>query len=214
MARQNPLPAQSNQKPVVQPVEVSSLLTLQTAMQHKQSGAKRPRHWEKAHRAVGYLIPKELHLRAKDISEKLAPIAAERLTTVSSVAKAFMQFALSQVHAQKLKLQGRPKATRRTLSLHWSETKEGWPQEIKPLKRKKTESVLTKPKPLYLAHRWGADIDKEIRSLSKNTAVPGGEVVVFLLGYALDAFLAGTLHLEAESVEVSNQVSPAWGVGE
>jgi hypothetical protein len=204
MSRQNPI-----QQPVsaVQPVEASSLFQVKTAMEDKRTRLKRTRNWEKQNRAIGYLIPKELHLKAKGISESLLPIAAERMTTVSSVATAFMQYALLHVHANKLTLRGMPNAERRTMTLHWKEIEKGWPREIKPLKKHRQESVLTKPKPMHLAHRWGADIDREIRALSKNSGTARGEVVVFLLGYALDAYKSGNLILESEAIEVANRVT-------
>lgn len=207
MSRQNPIPQPTS---AIQPVEASSLFQVKTAMEYKRTKSKRTRNWEKQNCAIGYLVPKELHLKAKDISETLLPIAAERLTTVSNVAGAFMQFALSHVHAQKLTLRGMPNAERRTMTLHWREIEKGWVKEIKPLKHK-PENVLTKPKPMHLAHRWGADIDKEVRVLSKNSGVSRGEVVVFLLGYALDAYKSGNLILESESIEVANRVTPSWG---
>jgi len=209
MTRQNPIP-QPVPASAVQPVEASSLFQVKTAMEHKRTKSKRTRNWEKQNRAIGYLVPKELHLKARDISETLLPIAAERLTTVSSVATAFMQFALLHVHAQKLTLRAMPNAEHRTMTLHWREIEKGWAKEIKPLKRKQ-ENVLTKPKPMHLAHRWGADIDREIRALSKNSGAARGEVVVFLLGYALDAYKSGSLILESESIEVANRVTPSWG---
>lgn len=207
MARQNPI--SSPEEAVIQPREVHALFPVQTAMEHKRTKAKRSRDWEKQNRAVGYLIPQELHLKARDISEKLLPLAAERLTTVSSVAAAFMQFSLSHVHEQKLTLQGRPNPEHRKMTLHWREVEKGWPKEIKPLKRK-AKNELTKPKRMHLAHRWGADIDREVCALSENTGVSRGEVVVYLLGYALEAYLIGKLTLESESVEVANRVIPSW----
>ena len=138
-------------------------------------------------------------------------IANEHLTTVSSVASAFMQFSLSHVHANKLTLMGRPKAERRTLTLHWTESQDGWPKDIKQVKRKKAKNGLLDSPPLYLGHRWGEDIDTQIIALRKKIAVSSGEVVVYLLGYALDAYRSGKLHLHSESVTVANQVSPEYG---
>jgi len=211
MSRQNPIPSHTPEL-AVQPVEASALFQLKTAMEHKRSKEKRTRNWEKQNRAIGYLIPKELHLKARDISETLLPIAVEHLTTVSNVAEAFMQFALLHVHAQKLTLRAMPNAEHRTMTLHWREIEKGWVKEIKPVKRKQ-KNTLTKPKPMHLAHRWGTDIDNEIRALSKNSGVSRGEVVVFLLGYALDAYKSGNLILESESIEVANRVTPSWGGG-
>jgi hypothetical protein len=213
MTRQNPLPPASNNDEAapIKPIDVASLISLQTAAQQQASKEKRTRTWEKNHRTVGYLIPVELHVRAKEIREKMNSIANEHLTTVSSVASAFMQYSLSHLHANKLTLMGRPKAERRTLTLHWTESQNGWPKEIKQVKRNNAKKNLFDPPPLYLGHRWGGDIDAQIIALRKKTAVCSGEIVVYLLGYALDAYQSGRLHLHSEAVTVANQVSPIHG---
>ncbi len=217
MSRQNPMPhttTHNNEDGPVKPVEVTSLFSIQTAAQHKATSAKRTRTWEKNHRTIGYLIPIELQVRAKDIREKMNSIANEHLTTVSSVASAFMQFSLSHLHANKLTLIGRPKTERRTLTLHWTESQDGWPKDIKQVNRNKKMNPLITPRRLYLGHRWGEDIDAQIIALRKKTAVSSGEIVVYLLGYALNAYQSGRLHLHSESVTVANQVSPIFGSGE
>ena len=68
MPRQNPLPPASNnndEDAPIKPMDVASLISFQTAAQHKAAREKRTRTWEKKHRTVGYLIPVELHVRAK-----------------------------------------------------------------------------------------------------------------------------------------------------
>ena len=206
MTRQNALPTPSTG--LIQPVEVISLIT---ARQEKESRAKRDRTWEKSNPANSYRIPADLRIQAKDISANLVSIAAEYLTTISSVAAALMAFSLSHLRSGKLEIEVRPKAERRTLTLDWTELDDGWPHEIKPHKRKSKDSVLVKENHVFLGYRWGADLDKQINAIVKQTGVPGGEVVVFLLNYAIKKYQEGQLSLIPKTVTVTNQVNPAWG---
>jgi len=206
MTRQNALPTPSTG--LIQPVEVISLIT---AKQDKESRSKRDRTWEKSNPANSYRIPADLRIQAKDISANLVSIAAEYLTTISSVAAALMAFSLSHLRSGKLEIEVRPKAERRTLTLDWTELKDGWPQEIKPIKKKTKNTVLVKERHVFLGYRWGADLDKQINALVKQTGVPGGEVVVFLLMYAIKKYQEGQLSLIPKTVTVTNQVNPTWG---
>ena len=206
MTRQNALPTPSTG--LIQPVEVISLIT---AKQDKEARAKRDRTWEKSNPANSYRIPADLRIQAKDISANLVSIAAEYLTTISSVAAALMAFSLSHLRSGKLEIEVRPKAERRTLTLDWTELKDGWPQEIKPIKKKTKNTVLVKERHVFLGYRWGADLDKQINALVKQTGVPGGEVVVFLLMYAIKKYQEGQLSLIPKTVTVTNQVNPTWG---
>lgn len=205
MTRQNALPTPTTG--LIQPVEVISLIT---AKQEKESRAKRDRTWEKSNPANSYRIPADLRIQAKDISASLVSIAAEYLTTISSVAAALMAFSLSHLRSGKLGIEVRPKAERRTLTLDWTELKDGWPQEIKPIKKKTKNTVLAKERHVFLGYRWGADLDKQINALVKQTGVPGGEVVVFLLMYAIKKYQEGQLSLIPKTVTVTNQVNPTW----
>ncbi len=206
MTRQNALPTPSTG--LIQPVEVISLIT---AKQEKEARAKRDRTWEKSNPANSYRIPADLRIQAKDISANLVSIAAEYLTTISSVAAALMAFSLSHLRSGKLEIEVRPKAERRTLTLDWTELKDGWPQEIKPIKKKTKDTVLVKERHVFLGYRWGADLDRQINALVKQTGVPGGEVVVFLLMYAIKKYQEGQLSLIPKTVTVTNQVNPTWG---
>lgn len=213
MTRQNALPTPSTElkrdsSGMVKPVEVVSLIT---AKQEKESRAKRDRTWEKSNPANSYRIPADLRVQAKDISANLVSIAAEYLTTISSVAAALMAFSLSHLRSGKLEIEVRPKAERRTLTLDWTELKDGWPQDIKPIKKKTKNTVLVKERHVFLGYRWGADLDKQINALVKQTGVPGGEVVVFLLMYAIKKYQEGQLSLIPKTVTVTNQVNPTWG---
>ena len=206
MTRQNALPTPPTG--LIQPVEVISLIT---AKQDKEARATRDRTWERSNPANSYRIPVDLRIQAKDISANLVSIAAEYLTTISSVAAALMAFSLSHLRSGKLEIEVRPKAERRTLTLDWTELKDGWPQEIKPIKKKTKNTVLVKERHVFLGYRWGADLDKQINALVKQIGVPGGEVVVFLLMYAIKKYQEGQLSLIPKTVTVTNQVNPTWG---
>jgi hypothetical protein len=52
---------------------------------------------------------------------------------------------------------------------------------------------------MYLNYRWGTDVDTQIKNLAGDAISPG-EVVVFLLNYALVAYRHGRLMLRAETV--------------
>jgi hypothetical protein len=213
MTRQNALPTQFTElqqdaSGMVQPVAVINLIT---AKQYKESRTKRDRTWEKSNPANSYRIPADLRIPAKDISASLVSIAAEYLTTISSVAAALMAFSLAHLRSGKLEIEARPKAERRTLTLDWTELKDGWPRDIKPRKRKSKESVVVKERHVFLGYRWGADLDKQINAIVKQTGVPGGEVVVFLLSYAIKKYQEGQLSLTPKTITVTNQVNPAWG---
>jgi hypothetical protein len=210
MPRQNPLPPNplglpTDESGLVLPVSVASLIT---SRQAKESRAKRKRKWEKDNPAIRYRIPLELHVRARQISTALESIANDYMTTVSSVAAAFMESSLSHVHSGELILEGQPKPERRKMALRWDETKSGWPREIKSVRKK--SKVLEKQKPVFLAYRWGADINNQVRGIITETGIASGDVVVRLLEYALSLYRAGRLTPRIESIAVSNKMT-VWG---
>lgn len=213
MARQNAFHHRTTILPtdadgMIQPVDVTHMIP--TARQAKESRTRRRRDWEKKNPSNSYRVPSELHMRAKEISASLSSIAGEYLSTTSSVAAAFVTFSLSHLRSGKLTIEPHPNPERRTLTLHWTEVENGWPKEIKPLKRKK-EGVLAKKDSIFLGYRWGADIDKQIEAIAKQTGVPGGEVVVFLLNHAIEAYRRGQLTLTPEAVVVTNKVTSSYG---
>jgi hypothetical protein len=213
MTRQNALsPGNSVSLPkdengLVQPVDVASIIP--TAKQAKENAKRDERGWEKKNPSSSYRVPSNLCIRAKDINASLVNLAAEFMTTSSSVAAAFIAFSLSHLRAGKLTIEARPKPERRTLSLDWTETESGWPKEIKAARKKKKDDLRITERSVFLSYRWGADIDKQIEAIAKQTGVPGGEVVVFLLAYAAKAYHAGNLSLTPKSVVVANKVLPS-----
>jgi len=215
MSRQNAIshPSAELQKDIsgmVQPIEVVSLIT--TAKHDKESRARHDRTWEKGNPAKSYRIPADLRVPAKDISASLVSIASGYLTTSSSVATALISFSLSQLRSGKLEIEAHPNPERRTMTLDWMELEDGWPREIKPLKSKaKNNALVVKENHVFLGYRWGADMDKQINATAKQTGVSAGEVVVFLLTYAIKKYKTGQLSLIPKTVTVTNQVNPSWG---
>ena len=213
MARQNALRPQITTLPtdatgMVQPVDVMHMIP--TAKQAKESRAKRNRPWDAKNPVISYRIPANLHAKAKDIRFVVKKAAGRYMTSISSVAAAFMAFSLSHLRSGKLVIEPRPNPERRTLTLHWSEAESGWPQDIKPVNERKKENIRAVVKPVFLGYRYGTDVDQQIRAISKQTGVPSGEVVVFLLSHAIEAYGKGQLILTPESVVVTNKVSPSW----
>lgn len=210
MPRQNALERhlQKDASGLVQPVEVMNIIP--TARQEKESRAKRTRSWEKKNRSHSYRIPVELHMPARDLSASLSGIASEFLTSASNVAEAFMAFSLSQLHSGRLTIQSKPNPERRSLSLEWKEVESGRPREVKPGTKKKKNEWL-EARPVFLSYRWSADTSHQIQAIVTKTGVSGGEVVVFLLSHALQAYRAGHLIITPHSVVVTNTVTPSWG---
>lgn len=179
----------------------SPIATIPLAQGHKRDN----RAWDRAHPGISYRIPLPLHVQAKDIRATILGLAHQHMTSTSSVANALMSYSLAQVRQGKLAIEARPNVNRRKMILTWMEADE-WPQEI-PQHTKHANN--TKVKAVYLNYRWGKDVDSQIKALA-GKAISVGEVVVFLLHYALEAHKQGHLRLKEEAVVVSQKVSPTW----
>ena len=162
------------------------------------------RAWDRAHRGMSYRIPSSLHIQAKDIRAIILGLAHQHMTSTSSVANALMGFSLAHVRQGKLVIEARPNANRRKMILTWAESSE-WPQEIQPAKR----TVKMGTSEIVLTYRWGKDVAMQIKALA-GTEISVGEVVVFLLSYAIEAHKQGHLRLKEEAFVVSQKVSPTW----
>ncbi len=162
------------------------------------------RAWDRAHRGMSYRIPSSLHVQAKDIRAAILGLAHQHMTSTSSVANALIGFSLAHVRQGKLVIEARPNANRRKMILTWAESCE-WPQEIQPAKR----TVKMGNSEIVLTYRWGKDVGMQIKALA-GTEVSVGEVVVFLLSYAVEAHKQGQLRLKEEAFVVSQKVSPTW----
>jgi len=175
--------------------------TIPLAKEHRRDN----RAWDRKHRGKSYFIPTHLNEQAKDIRAFILALSQKHMTNTSSVATALISFSLAHVRQGKLKIEGRPDTNRRKMALTWEEAEDGWPQEIsQPAKR-----IVKGAKDTYLNYRWGRDIDTQIKALA-GVAISVGEVVVFLLNYALGAHKKGRLMLKEETVVVSQKVSATW----
>ena len=162
------------------------------------------RAWDRAHRGMSYHIPNSLHDKAKDIRAAILGLAHQHMTNSSSVAAALMGFALAHVRLGKLTVEARPNANRRKMSLTWEEADE-WPQEIQTSKR----TAKSADTDVVLTYRWDKNLGVQIKALA-GEEICIGEVVVFLLQYAIEAHKSGRLRLKEEACVVSQKVSPKW----
>jgi hypothetical protein len=153
------------------------------------------RSWDQAHRGISYFIPTSLNVQAKDIRGAILALAQTHITNTSNIAAALMAFSLLHVSQGKLAVEPRPNANRRTMTLTWEEVRER-PQKISPPIKRVAKD---KTKDMYLNYRWGKEVDTQIKSLAGDAISPG-EVVVFLLNYALTAYKRGRLSLHDEAV--------------
>jgi len=159
------------------------------------------RSWDQVHRGISYFIPMSLNEQARVIRAAILALAQNHITNTSNVAASLITFSLTHVRQGKLLVEAHPNADRRKMILIWEEVKER-PQKIpQPIKRIEKD----KTKELYLNYRWGRDVDTQIKSLA-GEAISPGEVVVFLLNYALAAYKRGRLKLKEEAVVVTQKV--------
>lgn len=191
-----------------------------TAKDAKRSRAKRNRQWEERpeHHARSYRVSD--HLRTL-VGEKdaeagmqydIRAVADEYTSTVSEVARNMMEFALSEVRAGKLEFTSHAKPEGRKMRLAWSFREDAWPREVRP-PRKKKEKEATSPfasKPIFLAYRWGNDIDRQIKELASTVGVTSGELVVYLLLHAIKAYKAGQLHLHGIPGTINQRLTSSW----
>jgi hypothetical protein len=128
------------------------------------------------------------------------------MTTITSVAIAFVSYSLAHVRQGKLKIAAQPNARGRKMTVTWEEISEGWPQKIQQpvMPNRKVKS-----KEFYLGFRWGRDVDRQIKALA-DKSIPVGEIVIFLLSYAVQAHKKGKLRLKEETVVVAQKVSATW----
>jgi len=167
------------------------LSTIPIAQRRKRAN----RSWDQAHRGISYFIPTSLNEQAKDLRAAILALAQNHITNTTNIATALIAFSLTHMRQGKLVIEPRPDANRRKMALIWEEVKER-PQKIpQPIKR----VVKDKTKDMYLNYRWGSDVDTQIKSLAGDAISPG-EVVVFLLNYALAAYKRGRLMLKEGAV--------------
>ena len=163
------------------------------------------RAWDSKHRGNSYFIPAHLHVQAKDMRAAVLALSQKHMSNTSSVASALMKYSLEHVRLGRLNFGARPDGERTKMTLIWEDLKDSRPQEIPQPKKLMAKSE----KELYINYRWGRDVDLQIKALA-GTSVAPGEIVVFLLHYALAAYRNGTMRLKEETVVVSQKVTSTW----
>ena len=157
------------------------------------------RAWEKSHPSNSYYIPEHLLEEAKNIRDEIKAIASENMANTTNVAEALMEHALKNVRKGELEISAQPNPMRRKMTVTLVEA-DGWPKSIaekiphSTKAHKKMNRLVA-----YLNYRWGKAMDRQIEVLA-GTALSKGEVVVFLLHYALTAYNKGRIKFVAKPV--------------
>ena len=164
------------------------------------------RTWDQTHPVISYYIPVPFEEQAKGVRAVILALSQQHMTTITSVAVAFAGYSLAHVRQGKLKIVAQPNPSGRKMTVTWEEVSEGWPQEIQqPVMPGRKQ----KAKEFYLGFRWGRDVDRQIKALA-DQSIAVGEIVVFLLSYAVQAHKKGKLRLKEETVVVAQKVSATW----
>ena len=164
------------------------------------------RAWEKKHPNSSYYIPDHQLEEAKNIRGEINAIASENMANTTNVAKAFIEYALKHIRKGELSISAQPNPARRKMTVELVDADE-WPKPksekvLPPAKTHKKMNLST----TYLNYRWGADIDRQVEALCGD-ALSKGEVVVFLLHYALSAYRKGRVKFVAHPVLVKQRVT-------
>ena len=170
-----------------------------------QEKKRENRAWDQRHRGNSYFIPSHLQVQAKDMRAAVLALSQKHMTNTSSVASALMKYSLEHVRLGRLNFGTRPDAERTKMTLIWEEVRDSRPQEIPQPKKLMAKSE----KELYINYRWGRDVDLQIKALA-GTSIAPGEIVVFLLHYAIAAYRNGNMRLKEETVVVSQKVTSTW----
>jgi hypothetical protein len=176
-----------------------------TTIPRAQDKKRENRAWDRKHRGNSYFIPAHLQVQAKDMRAAVLALSQKHMTNTSSVAAALMKYSLEHVRLGRLNIGARPDAQRTKMSLTWEDAKDSLPQEVPQPKKLTTKGE----KELYINYRWGRDMDMQIKALA-GTSIAPGEIVVFLLHYALAAYRNGSMRLKEETVVVSQKVRSTW----
>lgn len=175
---------------------------LTTIPRTEKKERKDKRKWESEHPGKCYFIPDFLVVDAKNVRKAILRMAQDNMANTSNIAKELMKYALRHVREGKLPLDAQPNPKRRKMTLTLQDA-DGWPQDThSPAERVK--------KPMreetYLNYRLGSDIDRQIEACA-GTHLSKGEVVVFLLKYAISAHDNGRATFTAQPVVVKQAVT-------
>ncbi|MEP7136685.1 MAG: hypothetical protein ABI904_17295 [Chloroflexota bacterium] len=167
---------------------------------HGRRPAKRNRKWERAHRPYRYVnVPIELREQVLALAEHLG-------VTADEVARAFVEYGIEWVDADKLHLRAQPNPYGRKMTLFPKERTKSWqetndaPREI-PARKKKQMSQAKRVYPA-VSYRLPEKLHDDICGLAMDLDVPLGEVVSFLLQHGLDAYRSGKLSLTPRPLTV------------
>ena len=154
--------------------------------------------YDQEHPVTSFYVPKHMRAIAKQVKAALAGLAYEKLCTESSLALAFVTWALAEVRAGRLSIEGHPSLSHRKMNVVLvSAGKDTWQtsQEIPAPPGNK------KDKGMYLGWRWDKDTVKQVNALAGEIFSPG-EVVVQLLEFAIRAYKSGHANLVISPVDV------------
>ena len=199
----------SNDSVIEQESQTSNLISKQPLdlIPVAQPRKKRNRDWEKKHQAetVTYRgVPKEVQNWVERVADGL-------LVPRDEVVRAFLEFGLSQYQSGQLTIFAYPKAQRMTL---YPESKfasavpvkqntdvQNWLDVAFPTTARKVseKNKSKKENPaswkIRVTYRIPIQLKEEIRSMAEEHTLPVGEVVWFLIEYALKAYRDGKLNL-------------------
>jgi hypothetical protein len=168
---------------------------------------KRDRKWERSHQdeVATYrgIIP--------EARQALVSLAEMIEVPVDDVARAFLEFGVSNYVTGEIKLTPYPKAQRMTLFPQEPrenvETKKRWLQEVFPVakktgkKQKKSES---KAWEFRVTYRLPRAVKDDIKQIADRHYVPVGELVLYFFRYSLDAYQSGKLILTPHPKNTGN----------
>jgi hypothetical protein len=158
--------------------------------------------YDKAHPVSAYYVPPALREKAMDIHASITGLAQANMSTASSVSSALVSHTLFLVRKGELKIEGHPNARQRKMVVHVEMISGGgWGQEI-PKASKKLDEKLD---PFYFGYRWSKDIQTQVSAIA-GTSLLIGEVVVYLLGRALEDMRSGKIKFITEPVETRQEV--------
>lgn len=172
--------------------------TLEQAKEKKEAQKAKRAAYDQEHPVTSFYIPKHMKSAAKQVKAALAGLAYEKLCTESSLALAFVTWALAEVRAGRLTIEAYPDLSRRKMSVVLVTTGENTWQTSQEIP---TPPGIKKEKGMYLGWRWDKDTVKQVNALAGDAFSPG-EVVVRLLEFAIQAYKSGQANLVISPVDV------------
>lgn len=172
--------------------------TLEQDKEKKEAQKARRAAYDQEHPVTSFYVPKHMKPAAKQVKAALAGLAYEKLCTESSLALAFVTWALAEVRAGHLSIEAYPNLSRCKMSVLLVTTGDDTWQTAQDIP---TPPGSKKEKDIYLGWRWDKDTVKQVNALAGDAFSPG-EVVVRLLEFAIQAFKSGQANLIISPVDV------------